>query len=229
MAKGHGPVKPDAGTRIFYGFGMILGVGGRALQVFDMAEIRAALAALRLNGANVEVASRWLSLWQDGRPPALSRFDAHLLPAHAPAMAIFEIKRDASLWCIRAGAYCQLAIGFDLTGQDVLAITNNADRDARLDWCWKIVEGAATVSYRAFKPVQGAVVYAQGMSLPFADEKPDGARVFFMHTNWRPQAMDWVEGNVHGDLQSPPERAMKFFAPRDVEQGTLKGTGTDLF
>ncbi len=198
-------------------------------MVFEIAQVRAALAALRLTGANVEVASRWLSLWQEGAPPTLSRFDAHPLPALTPAMAIFEIKHGESLQCVRAGAYCQLAIGFDLTGQDVLAITNDVDRDARLDWCWKIVEGAATVSYRAFKSAQSAVVYAQGMSLPLADAKPDGTRVFFMHTNWRPQAMDWVEGSVHGDLQPPPERAMKFFAPRSAEEAALKSTGSDLF
>lgn len=199
------------------------------MEAFDIAEAHAAVAALRLNGANAELAARWLSLWQDGKPPTLARFDTHPIPAHVPAMAVFEIKEGVSLQCVRAGEYCRLAIGFDLTGQSVLSITNNVDRDARLAWCWKIVEGAATVSYRGFKPAQGAIVYAQGMSLPFGDEEPDGTRRFFMHNNWRPQAADWVEGSVNGDLQTPPQRAMKFFAPRVAEEVVLASTGTDLF
>lgn len=199
------------------------------MNTFDMDGVYAALNGLRLNGANAAIASRWLSLWQDGRPPTLAQFDAHAIPAHVPAIAIFEIKQDVSLQCVRAGEYCRLAIGFDLTGQSVLSITNNVDRDARLNWCWKIVEGAATVSYRAFKPAQGAVVFAQGMSLPFGGEDADGTRRFLMHNNWRPQAKDWVEGSVSGDLQVPPQRAMKSFAPHIAEAAALDSTGTDLF
>lgn len=199
------------------------------MDAFDIDETSAAIAALRLNGANADVASRWLSLWRNSRPPTLAEFDAHPTPAHTPAIAVFEIREGTSLQCVRAGEYCRLAIGFDLTGQSVLSITNNVDRDARLRWCWQIVEGAGTVSYRAFKPAQGAVVYAQGMSLPFADEDADGTRRFFMHNNWRPQAMDWVEGSVNGDLQTPPQRAMKFFTQRFAEDVRLQSTGTDLF
>jgi len=194
-----------------------------------MDDVYAALNGLRLTGLNADVASRWLALWRDGRPPTLAQFDAHPMPANAPAIAVFEIKQDISLHCIRAGEYCRLAIGFDLTGQSILSITNNVDREARLSWCWKIVEGAATVSYRAFKPAQGKVVYAQGMSLPFSDDEEGGTRRFFMHTNWRPQGMDWVEGNSDGDLQIAPERAMKFFAPRLAENAAHEVAGADLF
>jgi hypothetical protein len=116
--------------------------------------------------ANLESRHRWLQLWQGGVPPSLAGFDAHPLPSRAPAIAVFEIREDTSLNCVRAGDYCRLAIGFDLTGQNVLAVTNTVNRDARLAWCWKIVEGAATVSYRAFKSAGGGVVHARGMSLP---------------------------------------------------------------
>ncbi|MBV9990608.1 MAG: hypothetical protein JOZ72_04880 [Alphaproteobacteria bacterium] len=187
-------------------------------MAWDIAGARAALGALRLHGANLELASRWLQLWHDGRPPSLARFDAHPIPSHVPAVAVFEIREGVALNCIRAGDYTRLAIGFDLTGQSVLAVTNNVNRDARLDWCWKIVEGAATVSYRAFKSMGGGTVRAQGMSLPLSDRRADGTRLFFMHNNWRPQGTDWIEGSVSGDLQTPPERAMRSFAApaRDI-------------
>jgi hypothetical protein len=193
--------------------------------VWDFAGARAAIGVLRLNGTNVDVAGRWLALWRDGAPPTLARFDAHAAPAFAPATMIFEIRRGASLICLRAGDYNRLALGFDMTGQSLLSLTNNVDREDRLDWCWKIVEGAATVSYRAFKPQGSAAIYAQGLSLPFSDRPPGGARYFFSHSNWRPHGNDWIEGSVDTDLQTPRQRAMRSFAVRAEAAATRKASG----
>ncbi len=187
-------------------------MGNESWTAWDIAGARAAIAGLRLNGANVDVTQRWLALWQDGAPPTLSRFDAQISRALTPGMMIFEVRRRISVVCLRAGEYSRLALGFDMTGQSLLSLTNNVDREDRLDWCWKIVEGAATVSYRAFKPQNSAIIYAQGLSLPLSDRPPEGQRYFFTHSNWRPNGNDWVEGNVDTDLQTPRQRAMRSFA-----------------
>lgn len=191
---------------------------------WDIEAARAALAGLRLSGINVDVAQRWVALWQDGAPPSISRFDAHMSRSLMPAIMIFEIRRGMSVACLRAGAYNRLALGFDMTGQSLLSLTNNVDREDRLDWCWKIVEGAATVSYRAFKPQQSAAIYAQGLSLPFSDRPPDGRRYFFTHSNWRPNGGDWIEGSVSTDLQTPRQRAMRsFVTPSKAEAPVRAG------
>jgi hypothetical protein len=197
-------------------------VGDEFSPVWDIGAARAALGGLRLNGTNVDVAERWLALWQDSAPPTLARFDAQFSPSLAPAVMIFEIRRGISLACLRAGEYSRLALGFDMTGQSLLPLTNNVDREDRLDWCWKIVEGAATASYRAFKPQQSAIVYAQGLSLPLSDRPPDGRRYFFSHTNWRPSGNDWIEGSVNADLQTPRQRAMRSFAAVSEEAAPLR-------
>jgi|HubBroStandDraft_5_1064220.scaffolds.fasta_scaffold187914_2 hypothetical protein len=187
-------------------------------MAWDMDAARAAIAALRPNGMNVDVARHWLALWRDGAPPTLGRFDAQMPRSLMPAIMIFEIRRGATLMCLRAGEYTRLAFGFDMTGQSLLSFTNNVDREDRLDWCWKVVEGAATISYRAIKPAQGAVIHAQGLTLPLSDRPPDGQRYFFTHTNWRPNGGDWIEGSVATDLQTPRERAMRSFAlPPEAE------------
>lgn len=176
--------------------------GSIRLTAADIDGARIALAGPRLRGGNADVAERWLQLWQNGLPPSLAGLDAHPLPSHAPAMAVFRVRRGAALDCIRAGDYCRLAIGFDLNGQSVLSITNNVARDERLEWCWRIVEGAATVSYRAFKSADGAAVQAQGS--------------------------DWVEGSVSGDLQTPPQRAMRSFAAPTTDMA-VEMAGAELF
>jgi hypothetical protein len=197
-------------------------VGDESSPTWDIGAARTALGGLRLNGANVDVAERWLALWQDGAPPTLARFDAQFSPSLAPAIMIFEIRRDTSLVCLRAGEYNRLALGFDMTGQSLLSLTNNVDREDRLDWCWKIVEGAATVSYRAFKPQTGAIIYAQGLSLPLSDRLPGGQRYFFSHSNWRPTGNDWIEGSVNADLQTPRQRAMRSFAAVSEDAAPLR-------
>jgi hypothetical protein len=197
-------------------------VGDESSPTWDIGAARNALGGLRLAGTNVEVAQRWLALWQDGAPPSLTSFDAQISRALAPAIAIFEIRRNTSLVCLRAGEYNKLALGFDMTGQSLLSLTNNVDREDRLDWCWKIVEGAATVSYREIKPANSAIIYAQGLSLPFCDRPADGQRYFFSHTNWRPNGNDWIEGNVDTDLQSPRQRAMRSFAAVSEEAAPLR-------
>ena len=93
-----------------------------------------------------------------------------------------------------------------------MSFTNAVEREDRLAWCWKIVEGAATVSYREYKSANGTAVFAQGLSLPFSDRINDGTGIFFTHTNWRPQGSDWIDGNVKGDLQVAAQKSMHVFA-----------------
>ena len=176
-----------------------------------------ALAGLDLIGANTQVAAYWLSRWQGDAPPARKDFDAAKDWEFTPAIALFAIRKDEDFRCIGAGAFHRLALGYDLVGESVLSITSAAEREERLAWCWEIVEGAVTVSYRRYRATQSAL--AQCMSLPFSDIDPDGTRYFLMHTNWRPADGDWISGRVQADAQAPPERLLySFKAPNAATQ-----------
>lgn len=170
-----------------------------------------AVAALDLKGPNKDVAAYWLSRWRDDKPPYRGDFDQAQIGRHSPAIAIFEIRKGESIPCISAGAFYRLALGYDLTGQDLLSITDAVEREDRLDWCWRIVEGAVTVSYRTFKSEGRGAANAQGVSLPFRDIEDDGARYFLMHTNWRPVGDDWIDGSVTADAQTPDVRRIISF------------------
>ena len=176
------------------------------MEVFTRAA--AAVEALALKGANIDVAAHWLSSWHGDRPPSSGGFDTQPIWRHTAALAVFEVREDTSLTCISAGAYYRMALGYDLVGQDVLSITTVPVRAERLRWCWNIVEGAVTVSQRAYNSKEHGHVIAQGVSLPFSDRRLDGSGRFLMHINWRPVGTDWIEGQVAADAQPPEDRRL---------------------
>lgn len=184
-----------------------------------------AVADLELKGANGEIAAHWLSLWQDDRPPELARFDSPEISKHQPAMMICEIAKGESLRCISGGAIVQVALGFDISNQDLLSLTPVSERDLRLSYWWLVVEGAVSVTYRKFTSHDGAIGMFQGVALPFSDETEDGHRFFLMHTNWRPEGPDKVAGNVRVDFQTTSERRMVRFRGVNPRLET-KGTST---
>jgi hypothetical protein len=126
-------------------------------------------------------------------------------------MMYVEIREDKSLRCIQGGAFIRLALGFDIKGQDLLALSPVGERDARMAYWWQVVEGAVSVTYREFKSKEGPSGFAQGIGLPFSDRRPDGSRYFLMHTNWRPVGTDWIDGNVRADIQTTSARQMIAF------------------
>jgi hypothetical protein len=164
-----------------------------------------AVAALKLNGANREVATHWLSRWHDGKPPRIRSFNQDKVWQHGPGVTVYELRKD-SLRCVTAGGFLRLAVGFDLTGQDVLSITPAEDREERMAICHQLVQGAVGMYYRLFKSKSGPEGLAQGVSLPFSNADANGARYFMTHTNWRPVGHDWMEGNVALDLGVPMEK-----------------------
>ena len=177
----------------------------------DYDRARRAVGQLNLTGANTEVAAHWLSLWHDGKPPKMNSFIQSRILKHIPAKNIFEIHENESVRCIKGAAFVKLASGFDFTNQDILALTNAADRDALLAWMWQIASGAVCVYYRSYKSKTESSGLSQGVALPFSDVEPDGARYFLTHTNWRPIGSDWVAGSVTIDLQIPAEKRVISF------------------
>lgn len=176
----------------------------------ERARARAAISALQLHGANSEVAEHWLSLWRLGKPPSMRRHYDSPAP-HRAATMLCRIRKDESLFCVKAGALVRVALGFEIGKQNLLAITAGGERDARLAYWWELTEGAVSVTYRRFSSRNGASRLVQGVALPLSQEESDGARHFLMHTNWRPAGDDWIEGNVNVEYQTNCERRLVSF------------------
>ena len=112
------------------------------------------------------------------------------------------------LRCIRGGAFQNLAAEKDLTNADIMAMTPEAERDARFAFSWAIASGAVGVAYRLYHSKEGKDMHVPALLLPFSDEKPDGTRSLCLHTNWRPQFSDWIQGNVTADLHVAPKKSL---------------------
>jgi hypothetical protein len=189
---------------------------GAVVNREDYLRAREAVAALKLNGANREIAEHWLSRWRNDKPPKRSSFNIDAIWRHKPALMICQIIQRKLLRCLSGGAVMRVALGYDISNADLLALTPVGERDMRLDYWWNVVEGAVSVTYRQFTSAEGPSGLAQGIGLPFSDHKVDGSRFFLMHTNWRPAGTDWIEGNVQVDIHSPPQRQMISFKHPDT-------------
>jgi hypothetical protein len=167
-----------------------------------------AITALGYNGANLDVARHWLTCWRGNTPPRMTGFHTGAIWQLKPAMMFYRVVKDESLTCIHAGALLRVALGFDASNRDLLALVPKEQRDERLDWAWRITEGAVSVLYRQFTSQDGHSGLAQGIALPFFGEDDKGARRFLMHTNWRPVGTDWIMGNVDVELKQVSDRRM---------------------
>jgi len=172
------------------------------------ANAAAAIRALHYQGANLTVAEHWLASWRRNQPPRMSSFHTGAIWQLKPAMMFCRVVRGESLTCVHAGALLRVALGFDVSNRDLLALIPEDQHAERLDWAWRITEGARTVLYRQFSSHDGHSGMAQGIALPFAGEDDKGARRFLMHTNWRPVGTDWIIGNVDVELKKTSDRRM---------------------
>jgi len=182
----------------------------------DYVRARDAVVALKLIGANRALADLWLARWHNGAPPKMRSFKAVMGLEYKPAALLCQIIEGKVLRCISGGAVMRVALGYDISEKDILALTPVGERDMRLEYWWNVVEGAVSVTYREFKSAEGHSGLAQGVGLPFSDRKVDGSRYFVMHTNWRPVGTDWIVGNVQIDIHSPPQRQTISFKHPDT-------------
>lgn len=179
----------------------------------DYVRAKDAIIALNLHGANRAVAELWLARWHNGEPPKMRSFRAVMGLEYKPAAILCQITQANSLHCISGGAVMRVALGYDISATDLLALTPVGERDMRLDYWWNVVEGAVSVTYREYASADGPSGLAQSVGLPFSDRNVDGSRYFVMHTNWRPVGTDCIEGNVQVDIHSPPQRQIISFRP----------------
>lgn len=159
-----------------------------------------AVAALRLSGSNKLVARSWLSSWSNEQPPGWLQFGERCDWRLKPGIACFEVHRGISVNCITAGGYFRLALGVDLTGQNILALTPAADRENRMERAWTIGNGAIQTGGRTFRSLFGRNERADELYLPLYDERDADLPAFLMHSNWRPDGDEWVPGAVTTDL-----------------------------
>ena len=148
---------------------------------------RNALDSFALSAANREVADYWLSLWRED-PPMRGQFEPRCLKAHIPAIGIFEVMPDDRVICRLAGSYLETALGYNLTGRDLLEVTPKEEREDRIRFTHAIVEGAISFAMRRFSKSDGSQIVVDEIALPFADVTSQSGRRYLFHSGWRPEA-----------------------------------------
>jgi hypothetical protein len=161
---------------------------------FDSAAAGEALAALALGPLNRELASYWLSLWQDGVPPSRAAINPARMKTFLPGLAIMALFPDDTIRFRIAGTIFKSAFGFDPTGHDMLALTAPEQRAERLARCRPLAFDTVAVGIRTSSRPGEPDVIAQDVMLPLGGVNEDGSRSWLFHNSWRPKSGEWRGG-----------------------------------
>jgi hypothetical protein len=162
------------------------------MHIWSLARAREAVNRLDLTPLNREVAAYWLTLWDGSTPPQWRKFQARKLKHRLSAIAVFEVLPGERVTCRIAGSYYKLALGFELTGMDLIALTPEKDRAHRWKNISLIMEGAVSAASRSIERGLGLVDEAEELILPFADIGDDGCGKYLVHADWRPDSEQWA-------------------------------------
>ena len=168
------------------------------------------LERLSFGPENLKLGRYWLSLWDGDALPLRARFNPRKVPSFLPGIAIFEVQPDVSVHCRLFGSALVAALGNDITGQDLLAMTDESERATRLQRYTDVAHGAIGRSIRRGIDRLGEIVLTEEIMLPFGDVTDEGKRQVLFHANWRPTGI--VQGMA--ELEGVGHVAMKFDAVR---------------
>lgn len=173
------------------------------VRAFDHAVASAALDALPLTPVNRALCDYWLSLWKAGALPHRKDFVPSKVRDALPGIMIMEIKKGAYVRIRLAGTAISQVFGRDITGEDMIALSPEAERAGRLERNAFTADGAAALTMRQADARLGGVKTSQELQLPFADITPDGARLVLFHTSWRPATFEPGVPDVYNTLEHP--------------------------
>jgi hypothetical protein len=171
------------------------------VQVWRYEDAAQKIERLGVEGLNREFAAYWLSLWRGDAPPLLSVFDPLKVAKLLPSLVMVEVRPGASEHCRAAGSNVSLALGFELTGKDLIAMTPQVQRRERVRLVEDIVLGGLSTSYRTFLRSDGHKDIIQELAVPFADMTVDGSLRYLVHTNWRPTEQERFPGTARCDAR----------------------------
>jgi len=153
---------------------------------FNYTAAKRAIDSFDLSPINRQVASYWLSLWNEDRPPRRADFDLEWLADAAAGIAVFAVIPARGVTCRFAGAAYKFRFGFDIQGKDWIALARTEERAARLERYTAIVLGAVGTSRQCDPNREGETRQFADVVLPFSNLEEDGTRFYLLHSDWRP-------------------------------------------
>jgi hypothetical protein len=139
----------------------------------------------RWEGETARLVRYWLSLWRGDRLPMRADFHPRAVSDLLPLICIFDVVPDKSVRCRLVGSrLVEAANGYDITGQDWLALSKPEDRHVRLQRFSDVARGAVGRGTRLARRTSGDAQHAEEILLPFGDVGADGARQVLTHIGW---------------------------------------------
>jgi hypothetical protein len=154
------------------------------------------LEALAFNAKNATLARYWLSLWDGDKPPTRGALNPAHMKEMLPGIAIMDCRPDESLRCRLAGSAIVAGLGVEVTGRDLVALTPQPFRKARLDRASQVVGGAISRRHQQYQSRAQGQVLVEDIYLPLSGIAEDGNRSILFHADWRPATLDRCHGEI---------------------------------
>jgi hypothetical protein len=142
------------------------------------------------------VVEYWLSLWRGDALPARAEFSPKVVVKALPAIAIFDVVPDESVYCRLMGSGLTQGMGQDPTGKDWIALTRPEDRAPRLKRWSDAARGAIGRGLRMGYRVSGAKQFSEELLLPFAPSEGSDVHQVLYHISWKQTTYDPTRGGV---------------------------------
>ncbi|MGH6873191.1 MAG: PAS domain-containing protein [Rhizomicrobium sp.] len=155
------------------------------MPAFDKQLAIRGFGALTLAPESRRILDYWLSLWEGCALPQRARFEPVRIRDLLPGVMIMEVKPGERVMARLSGSAVNAAVGMDLTGKDLLALTRDSDRRERLERNSQTGLGNAGWCIRRGARPDGSEWSAEEIHLPFRDMTEDGARLVLYHATFK--------------------------------------------
>ena len=142
------------------------------------------------------VVEYWLSLWRGDALPARAEFSPKVVVKALPAIAIFDVVPDESVYCRLMGSSLTQGMGQDPKGKDWIALTRPEDRAPRLKRWSDAARGAIGRGLRMGYRVSGAKQFSEELLLPFGPGEGSDVHQVLYHISWKQTTYDPTRGGV---------------------------------
>lgn len=181
---------------------------------FDKTLAVEAVEAMSLSAANRRLAHYWLSLWKSDEPPLRGDILPSKIKDLLAGIAIIDLRADGTACCRLAGSSICMAIGMDITGKDILALTPEqfrAERRARYE---AVTAGAISRNVKRLMTRFNQPVLVEDIQLPLSGATDGSVGQILYHGDWRPQTMDRSEPEILRGLGTVAQENVSIVRPQ---------------
>jgi hypothetical protein len=133
---------------------------------------------------NRRVFDYWQSLRTDSGLPSRSSFAPAQVKSALSRLLVAQVWPHEKVICRLSGTEIVRAVGYDLTGTDIVEQSPPSFRQERLARYSNCFEGFVHRSLRNMPNSYGEIIQSELLILPFSDIREDGSRLALLSVDW---------------------------------------------